>query len=462
MSARYAPLPTHRPDPDSDGELEAAFDDSDDEDDLNASESHPLNPRRISRPESPPPASIPGAYDFECTDYDVPPPGSPTRAMVNDFGNSNGQIPSFTTDVDAARSDRQRGSWLRRTAATILPSHYVDRLGLPQQQMAGLVGGGSSNDGVFANMMAKPERLVRVQQGDDSIYLAPEEAQKESPPSYSAAQADAVPPYWETTIHLSTSADPTAGEMIIDGLPTGSLFSFLWNMLVSVSFQFVGFLLTFLLHTTHSAKLGSRAGLGVTLIQYGFALRSRADYINNGDGVNDTWSLKDGQPPELIPHFETAAAADEYWSTHNNTLNGLSQGAADGAVITDATTEWLSFFLMTIGWFILLTSLLSFWRVKRWERSILNSSTRESSTPQNAVHDAALIARLEHAFGLRGLSDGSLLRQGLGLARTPPASEPSQPDQELANLHPDPDVRLAEAYAQEARLHDDLRSAGFL
>lgn len=100
--------------------------------------------------------------------------------------------------------------------------------------------------------------------------------------------------------------------------------------------------------------------------------------------------------------------------------------------------------------------------MKRWERSILNSSTRESSTPQNAVHDAALIARLEHAFGLRGLSDGSLLRQGLGFARTPPAPEPSQPDQELANLHPDPDVRLAEAYAQEARLHDDLRSAGFL
>ena len=72
--------------------------------------------------------------------------------------------------------------------------------------------------------------------------------------------------------------------MIIDGLQTGSLFSFLWNMLVSISFQFVGFLLTYLLHTTHAAKLGSRAGLGVTLIQYGFAMRSRADdWLDGGN-----------------------------------------------------------------------------------------------------------------------------------------------------------------------------------
>lgn len=30
-----------------------------------------------------------------------------------------------------------------------------------------------------------------------------------------------------------------------------------------------GFLLTFILHTTHAAKNGSRAGLGITLIQLG-------------------------------------------------------------------------------------------------------------------------------------------------------------------------------------------------
>ena len=34
------------------------------------------------------------------------------------------------------------------------------------------------------------------------------------------------------------------------------------------------------------------------------------------------------------------------------------------------------------GWFILLTSLLGFWRVKRWERSILESQNPAPSQPQ--------------------------------------------------------------------------------
>ncbi len=49
-----------------------------------------------------------------------------------------------------------------------------------------------------------------------------------------------------------------------------------------MTFQFVGFLLTYLLHTTHAARCGSRAGLGVTLIQYGFYLRTRAAEIAEG------------------------------------------------------------------------------------------------------------------------------------------------------------------------------------
>lgn len=80
---------------------------------------------------------------------------------------------------------------------------------------------------------------MTVQDGDD-IRVVPEDARAEAPPSYQSAQADAVPPYWETTVHAPFSPD-SAGEMIIDNLPTGSLFSFLWNMLVSISFQFVGF-----------------------------------------------------------------------------------------------------------------------------------------------------------------------------------------------------------------------------
>jgi hypothetical protein len=177
MPARYAPLPTQRPSEHSDDELDAAFDGSDDEldyDDDNApiSESQPLNPSRSGRTSPPlstrnhlPPIAIPGAYDFERVDYDVPPPGSPTRAMANDHGNTNGQIPSFDTDVDFA-GNRRGGyrSWFSRAAANVLPSHYVRQLGLggPSAPTAH-VGGGVRNDGVFSNLAAKPERQ-RLQQ----------------------------------------------------------------------------------------------------------------------------------------------------------------------------------------------------------------------------------------------------------------------------------------------------------
>lgn len=177
MPARYAPLPTQRPPENSDDELDAAFNGSDDEldyDDDNApvSESQPLNPSRSGRT-SPPlsaqnrtlPIAIPGSYDFERVDYDIPPPGSPTRAMANDFGNSNGLVPSFDTDADFVEH-RPAGvrSWFSRTAANVLPSHYVRRFGLGTPAAAH-VGGGSMNDGVFFNLTAKPERRRQQQSG---------------------------------------------------------------------------------------------------------------------------------------------------------------------------------------------------------------------------------------------------------------------------------------------------------
>ena len=184
----------------------------------------------------------------------------------------------------------------------------------------------------------------------DNIYLVPEETQKDAPPSYASAQADAVPPYWETTINIP-SASNTPGDMVVDSLPTGSLFSFLWNMLVSISFQFVGFLLTYLLHTTHAAKLGSRAGLGVTLIQYGFAMRSRAEeWAREGMSSDNADSWPFVPNPDPTPTFETAAEAEEYFRNFNGTLpNSNNVPVPPSNLFGDATTEWLSFFLMTVG-----------------------------------------------------------------------------------------------------------------
>ncbi len=85
--------------------MEAAFDYSEDEDDVNmTTESQPLNPEPTSPQRVPPPPlpfqHSPGAYNFEFVDYDYPPPGSPpspsATALPNNIGNSNGLVPNFT------------------------------------------------------------------------------------------------------------------------------------------------------------------------------------------------------------------------------------------------------------------------------------------------------------------------------------------------------------------------------
>ncbi|KAI0352905.1 hypothetical protein OH77DRAFT_1408179 [Trametes cingulata] len=505
MPARYAPLPNPHADLDAINEMEAAFDDSDDDDDhhpqpvtaRNGYQSLPnAEPERPSDFHDDSSHSVAageqraapalGAYDFENVDFDYirPPPGSPpgpsARALPNEFGNTNGYVPTFsqlTTDATPSSSSRRGAGWFRRTAQAVLPSHYVQRLGLAgPERPHGPIGGGTANDGVFANVTAKPSRGIRIQEGDE-VFIVPEEVQKEVPPSYAQAQADAVPPYWETTIH-APSASNTPGDVVIDSLPTGSLFSFLWNMLVSISFQFVGFLLTYLLHTTHAAKLGSRAGLGVTLIQYGFALRGRDGYGGGGGGTTEQDVWGGWKPDEPRPTFGTAAEAEAYYSNLNLTATAptptVDTSAYEAAAISaDATTEWLSFLLMTIGWFILLTSVLGFWRVKRWERGILSSQgeTPAPATPEEQARSAAILHSIERAFGLQGLANGSLLRTGLGF---PGAEHRSSQDDEddararnsyvlpLDPSNPERNERIARAYADEARLHQDLRSAGLL
>lgn len=463
MPNRYAPVPNPRSEfpvrDEMEHEMKAAFDYSEGEeelDDNNESESRPLNPVHTSPSQS---TAGSGMYDFENLDYDHPPPGSPPRpsstALPNEHGNTNGLIPSFNSIPRPSPPQ----NWLQRTAAQALPSSLTDRLGLRRARPAGAIGGGVQNDGVFANVTAKPSMPVRVQEGDET-YIIPEDARDEAPPSYAAAQADAVPPYWDTTVHAPFAPD-AMGEIIIDSLPTGSLFSFLWNMLISVSFQFVGFLLTYLLHTSHAARFGSRAGLGVTLIQYGFALRSRLD----NEGETATWKLWKHQRP--------APTGTSYNSTLSNTASVSPQTSS---MFAEATTEWLSFFLMTIGWFILLTSVLGFWRVKRWERGIL-ASQRENSQPTESTRRESPLFNLavplssvfQRISGRRSRDGEQADEQATALSRA---------EEGVANHHDDAretDVMLSgadanspandrqvEVTAADRRLRDALQSAGFM
>ncbi|KAG9192257.1 metal homeostatis protein bsd2 [Alternaria panax] len=208
---------------------------------------------------------------------------------------------------------------------------------------------GGGNGGVWANLSAKPTR------GEDA---------EEKPPTYEQAAADATPPYWETTI----LAPGTFGdEVFVEGLPVGSLFSFLWNAMISMSFQLVGFLLTYLLHTTHAAKNGSRAGLGITLVQFGFGFRSAVLSPNNGSNDNPGQGFDGGVPTDP--------------NAHDFDPDKVGSGSTGGSDMTPAAStitgsDWIAYGLMIVGWFILIKSVSDFIRARRHEQLVLQSPDR--------------------------------------------------------------------------------------
>ncbi|KAF3005073.1 hypothetical protein E8E13_009623 [Curvularia kusanoi] len=248
--------------------------------------------------------------------------------------------------------DAPQPGLLRRT--TELPTFNT------QTPASGRVYGGG-NGGVWANLSAKPTR------GEDL---------EEKPPTYEQAAADATPPYWETTI----LAPGTFGdEVFVEGLPVGSLFSFIWNAMISMSFQLVGFLLTYLLHTTHAAKNGSRAGLGITLVQFGFGFRSATLNPSNDTPNSD---FNGGVPSDPNEHnFDP-----------NNVAPAVSSGG-DSPAASVTGSDWLAYGLMIVGWFILIKSVSDFIRARRHEQLVLQSPDRglgvaviaEGESPERSV-----------------------------------------------------------------------------
>ncbi|KDN52737.1 hypothetical protein K437DRAFT_253937 [Tilletiaria anomala UBC 951] len=264
-----------------------------------------------------------------------------------------------------------------------------------------VVGSGLGSDGVFANLSAKPDRRRqrRDENGQGADRGEDDDLEDEvHPPNYEAAAADQAPPYWETTIIGGpgslhplapgglgwTPGSPVIGaieDLILEGLPIGNLFGFAWNLLVSSSFQFVGFLLTYLLHTTHAAKCGSRAGLGITLVQYGYYLRSGAAHLQavqaqDGGGGN---------------HHADDLADDPASKDEQQQLRQQKD-----AIVSN---EVLAYILIALGFFILVNSLLSYWRVYRWGYQLVGAARREQAAAAaaadadaDATHDTATAA----------------------------------------------------------------------
>jgi len=247
--------------------------------------------------------------------------------------------------------------------------------------------------------------------------------------------------------------------MIIDELPTGSVLMFAFTTLISWSFQLPGFLLTYLLHGSHAGRFGSLAGLALTLIQWGFGATvmgafspseeppSRPDNFGHGHhGHHDH-----GPPPSglgggilpadgLLPPTEGIPGASEMMG--NSTMSGGGNGA--GPMLGDMRDEreWVSFVLMTFGWFLLLTCLIGFFRVKRFELSVRASRTTPRSA-EDIQQDVELRRNVEDMFGITILFES----QSANADRTSP---------QTANRWP------PRRTSEDEQLENDLRDAGLL
>src|SRR5690554_6534387 len=118
-----------------------------------------------------------------------------------------------------------------------------------------------------------------------------------------------------------------------------------------MSFQFVGFFLTYLLHTSHATKNGSKMGLGITFISMGMQVLS---------GKTDM-----DEQPDVIDDTDTGYMGD------------VEQGL--GSI---KEYMWISYFMMFVGSAIMLQSGYDFLRAKRTERVI------NAASPTSASQDA--------------------------------------------------------------------------
>ncbi|CBQ73455.1 related to BSD2-metal homeostasis protein [Sporisorium reilianum SRZ2] len=467
--------------------------------------------------------------------------------------NGYSSLPTASGGVSAdasqhlSRTDRLRFALGRfgRFVGMGIPGARYPSLSQQDRARAGVhrprvVGGGIGQDGVFANLSAKPERRRRGHnaRGTDDRGDDDDLEDDMQPPTYEIAAADAVPQYWETTI-LGGSVHPLANglgwtpggahvgaieDLIVEGLAVGNFFGFAWNLLVSMTFQFVGFLLTYLLHTTHAARCGSRAGLGVTLIQYGFYLRTRAaeiaegKVIGSGDfgggggafsagaGAGNGWfgedvDAGDGSGARRRRGWSARTVQPTQPTVDGATLADLFAAQADGQPvnvggesITDSmsqSTEWLAYVLMVLGWTILLSSMLSYWRIWRWGKSLVDAARREqqsSAENSDSNNDASggastpatgatgFINRFRSALSSRSVGSGRgsgedwILFPGVGhrLGRTSAARRPQ--DRSASFDHPTSiadledeeglDTEDARLNPAERRLLNDMRRVG--
>lgn len=111
-------------------------------------------------------------------------------------------------------------------------------------------------DGVFSNITEKPKATLHSE-------IEVNEPQKEKLPEYD--EDSPCPPY---PVHVVC----TEGIQFVDGIPAGTMFQFIYSILVTFLFQFIGFIICYIFSISHAGKLGARAGLGLNIMNFAFTV----------------------------------------------------------------------------------------------------------------------------------------------------------------------------------------------
>ena len=211
-----------------------------------------------------------------------------------------------------------------------------------------LSGIASSIDGVFSNLTAKPDN-----NGEET------NERNETLPSYDEAAADTVPSYYGMDL---SNSDMYVDEICIEGLPVGNAANLFWNIIVSTSFQFVGFLITYILHTSHAAKQGSRFGLGLTFIGYAYSMipNNVTSKIGKYKAI-DRYHLNDPNSFDDLDIDSDSVTQDEFESSLNHGFEEEKQNLPT-----------LAIFIGLLGAFITVKSFVDYIKVKRMERRYMS------------------------------------------------------------------------------------------
>ncbi|KAI3406133.1 hypothetical protein KGF56_000975 [Candida oxycetoniae] len=213
---------------------------------------------------------------------------------------------------------------------------------------------GQGTDGVFQNLMAKPDTQAVLQQRERELH----------PPTYEEANQDASPEYWESTMISPMYED----EVFVQGLPVGNIANFIWNALVTIAFQFVGFVLCYLLHTSHGAKQGARFGFGVNLIFFGWNIIP----LNVGHPNEKPKKIIVDNPNQfdVNKNVKITGKLDTY-NAGSNVFVQNSSGNDDN-VDRYGSAPYIAYGVIAFGLFIIIKSVVDYYRVKQLEKAILN------------------------------------------------------------------------------------------